>query len=84
MNSKHKKTLLLIYKDPIQGSIPWDLIESMLVAIGCNIISSGGSAITIEKNSLRLNVDRPHPVRDSLRYRVKRVREFVMKLEVKP
>ena len=37
----------MIYKDPIQGSIPWDLIESMLVAIGCNIISSGGSAITI-------------------------------------
>lgn len=84
MNSKQKKTLLLIYKDPIQGSIPWDLIESMLVAIGCNIISSGGSAITIEKNSLRLNVHRPHPVRDSLRYRVKSVREFLMKLEVKP
>ena len=84
MNSKHKKTLLLIYKDPIQGSIPCDLIESMLVAIGCNIISSGGSAITIEKNSLRLNVHRPHPVRDSLRYRVKSVREFLMKLEVKP
>ena len=84
MNSKHKKTFLLIFKDPIQGSIPWDHIESMLVAIGSNIISSGGSAITVEKNSFRLNVHRPHPSRDSLRYRVKSVREFLIKLEIKP
>lgn len=84
MNSKHKKTFLLIFKDPIQASIPWVHIESMLVAIGFNIISSGGSAITVEKNSFRLNVHRPHPSRDSLRYRVKSVREFLIKLEIEP
>ena len=84
VNSKHKKTLLLIYKDPLQGSIPWDQIESFLIAIGCTVVSSGGSAITIEMNSIRLNVHRPHPNRDSLRYRVKSLRDFLDKLEIKP
>jgi hypothetical protein len=76
--------LLCIYDD---GSIIQKymlaLIE-MLVALDCHVIGSGGSAITIERNRLGLNINRPHPSRDSLKYRIKAVREFLMKLEIKP
>ena len=83
MNSKHKKTFEALFTDPVNGAIPWDKVESMLVSIGCQIISSGGSAITIELNGEILSIHRPHPSRDSLRYRIKLVREFLIKLEIK-
>ena len=84
MNSKHKKTLVIVFTDPVNSSIPWGKVESMFVAIGCQIISSGGSAITIELNGEVLVIHRPHPSRDSLKYRIKLVREFLRKLEIKP
>jgi hypothetical protein len=84
MNSKHKSTLLAIFSNLVNGAIPWDKVESLLVAVGCQIVSSGGSAITVELNGEILNVHRPHPSRDSLRYRIKVVREFLTKLEMSP
>lgn len=84
MNSRHKKVFIAVFADPINGSIAWDKVEALLVALGCQVIGFGGSAITIERNGLRLNIHRPHPSRDSLRYRIKAVREFLIKLEIKP
>jgi len=84
MNSRHKKVFIAIFADPVNGSIAWDKVEGLLVALDCQVIGSGGSAITIERNGLRLNIHRPHPSRDSLKYRIKAVREFLMKLEIKP
>lgn len=75
---------IAVFADPINGSIAWDKVEALLVALGCQVIGFGGSAITIERNGLRLNIHRPHPSRDSLRYRIKAVREFLIKLEIKP
>ena len=76
--------LFAVFADPINGSIAWDKVEALLVALDCRVIGSGGSAITIERNGLRLNIHRPHPSCDSLKYRIKAVREFLMKLEIKP
>lgn len=84
MNSKHKATYIAIFSNPVNGAIPWDKVESMLASIGCEIIGSGGSTITIELNGEILSIHRPHPSRDCLRYRVKLVREFLNKLEIKP
>ena len=33
MNSKQEKTLAEIFKNPIQANIPWNDIESLLVAL---------------------------------------------------
>lgn len=84
MNSKHKATYLTIFANPINGAIPWDKVEALLIGIGCRIIGSGGSNITIELNGEILNIHRPYPSRDSLRYRIKLTREFLTKLEIKP
>ena len=34
MNSKQKKTLAAIFKEPVSATIEWSAIESLLVAVG--------------------------------------------------
>jgi len=84
MNSKHRKTLEAIFSDPVNGSLPWDRIEVLLVTIGCNVVEGSGSSVMFEKDGRRAYFHRPHPRRDALIYRVKAVREFLLKLEIKP
>lgn len=84
VNSKHRKTLETIFSDPIGGNLPWDRIESLLVAIGCNVVEGSGSSVTFEKDGRRAYFHRPHPQREALIYRVKAAREFLMKLEITP
>ena len=84
MNSKHRETLEAIFSDPVNGSLPWDRIEVLLVTIGCNVVEGSGSSVMFEKDGRRAYFHRPHPRRDALIYRVKAVREFLLKLEIKP
>lgn len=84
MNSRHRKTLETLFADPVNGSLPWDRIEALLVSIGCNVTEGSGSSVTFEKDGRRAYFHRPHPQREALRYRVKAVREFLAKLEITP
>ncbi len=84
MNSRHRKTLEAIFSDPISGSLPWQRIEALLVAVGCKVVEGSGSSVTFEKDCKRAYFLRPHPQREALRYRVRAVREFLMKLEITP
>ncbi len=84
MNSKHTKTLEIILIDPVNGNIEWSRIESLLVAIGCQVIEGSGSSVTFEKDGKKATFHRPHPQKEALKYRVKAVREFLMKLGVAP
>lgn len=84
MNSKHRKTLEIVFSDPISGNLPWDRIEALLVVIGCNVVEGSGSSVTFEKDGRRAYFHRPHPQREALIYRVKAAREFLMKLEITP
>ncbi|MDP1951227.1 MAG: type II toxin-antitoxin system HicA family toxin [Nitrosomonas sp.] len=84
MNSKHRKTLEVIFFDPVNGNLPWGRIEALLVSIGCNVVEGSESLVTFEKDGRRAYFHRPHPQREALIYRVKAVREFLIKLEIKP
>ena len=84
MNNKHRKTLEAVFSDPINGSLPWDRIEALLVAVGCNVVEGSGSSVTFEKDGRRAYFHCPHPQREALIYRVKAAREFLIKLEIKP
>jgi hypothetical protein len=82
MNSKHQKTINIIFNDPVNGNIEWSRIESLLVAIGCQAIEGSGSSVTFEKDGKKAYFHRPHPQKEALKYRVKAVREFLTKLGV--
>ena len=57
-------------------------IEALLIALGCQVIEGSGSSVTFEKAGVRAYFHRPHPNKESLRYRVKDTREFLKKIGV--
>lgn len=48
MNSKHAKTLALVFKDPVPGTVEWASIEGMLLAAGARLIEGRGSRVRFE------------------------------------
>ena len=44
MNSKQRKALEALFSEPVNGSIEWARIESLLVALGCRRIEGAGQA----------------------------------------
>lgn len=84
MNSKHRQTLQAVFSDPISGNIDWRRIESLLVALGCEVMEGRGSRVTFVKGELKASFHRPHPGKEALKYRVIAVRDFLELLGVKP
>ena len=80
MNSKHRKTLVALMAEPINGNIDWARIEGLLLALGCRVIEGPGSAVTFEHQGRKANFHRPHPGKEALRYRVRAVREYLEKI----
>ncbi|MHB8092905.1 MAG: type II toxin-antitoxin system HicA family toxin [Syntrophales bacterium] len=83
MTGKHRKTLEAIFANPVNGNIAWSRIEALLVAVGCTVVEGSGSSVTFEKNGKRAYFHRPHPQKDSLRYRVTDARNFLESIGVK-
>lgn len=84
MNSKHRKTLAVIFSEPTPGGLHWARIEALLVAVGCRVMEGRSSSVTFEKDGRRAYFHRPHPGKDTLVYRVRAVREFLYKLGITP
>ncbi len=84
MNSRQKKTLKAVFDKPIKSNLPWLDIESLLVAIGCEIVEGSGSAVRFTKNGNVAWFHRPHPQKEAKPYQVKDARQFLEKLGIKP
>lgn len=84
MNGKHRKTLEAIFSNPVNGAIPCSKVEGLLIALGCRVIEGVGSSITVEKDGIRAYFHRPHPEKESLRYRIKDARDFLTKIGIQP
>jgi hypothetical protein len=80
MNNKHRKTLADLWREPVNGNIEWARIEALMLAMGCSVVEGAGSAVTFEHQGRKACFHRPHPGKESLRYRVKAVREFLQKI----
>ena len=84
MNSKHRKTLISVFSDPVPRSLEWRRIETLLLAVGCELIEGQGSRIAFKRGDLRADFHRPHPGKEAKPYQVRAAREFLKKLEVTP
>jgi len=84
MNSKHRKTLISVFSDPVPRSLEWRRIEILLLAVGCELIEGQGSRIAFKRGDLRADFHRPHPGKEAKPYQVRAAREFLKKLEVTP
>ena len=77
MNTKHKKTIELIYKNPIQSNILWADIMGLLSALGAEITEGSGSRVRIKLNGVRAVFHRPHPQKTTDKGAVNSVRRFL-------
>ena len=84
VKAKNKKTLIMIFTEPVNGNLEWGKIEALFLSLGCRIIEGKGSSVTFEKNHIRAYFHRPHPKKAALRYRVKDARIFLERIGVKP
>jgi hypothetical protein len=78
MNSKHRKTLEIIFTDPVNGNLEWRKIEALFLALGAVRTEQAGSAVSFVLNDVRVDFHRPHPEKEALRYRVKDARAFLI------
>lgn len=61
MDSRRRKTIESIFKDPVSTNVVWRYIDSLLNALGCEIIEGIGSRVRLALNGVRAVFDRPHP-----------------------
>ncbi|MDO9417269.1 type II toxin-antitoxin system HicA family toxin [Pararhizobium sp.] len=84
MNTKHRKTLLAVFKEPVSGSVSWNDIESLLVAAGCSVVEGSGSRVRFVFSDEVESFHRPHPAKEAKRYQVRAARDFLIRIGVKP
>lgn len=84
MNSKHRKTLALVFKSPATGTIEWVSVERLLIAAGARLIEGSGSRVRFEKDGVIATFHRPHPAKEAKRYQVRDAREFLIQIGVTP
>ena len=77
MNSKQKKTLELVHRNPIQADVLWDDIEKLLVALGAKLSEGSGSRLRVKLNGVRAVFHRPHPQKTTDKGAVISVRRFL-------
>jgi hypothetical protein len=77
MNSKHKKTIELVFKNPVQANISWTDIEGLLVALGGELSGGSGSRIRVKLNGVRAVFHRPHPEKTTDKGAINSVRRFL-------
>ncbi len=84
MNSRQKKTLAAVFADPVSGTVAWADIESLLIAVGCEVIEGNGSRVRFNFGGEIASFHRPHPTKEAKRYQVKDARRFLTQIGVEP
>ena len=84
MNSKHRRALEVIFRDPVSGTVPWDDIEALLIAAGAEVIEGRGSRVRFAHGTEIATFHRPHPAKEAKRYQVRDARDFLERIGVTP
>ena len=84
VNSKQRKTLIAVFRDPVPGTLEWAAIESLLLAVGCELVEGNGSRVRFVFEGRVASFHRPHPEKEAKRYQVRDARQFLIEIGVKP
>jgi hypothetical protein len=77
MQSKHRKTLELIFNRPVSGTIRWSDIEALLAALGAAIVEAEGSRVRVFLFGEIRVFHRPHPSPNTDKGAVTTVRKWL-------
>lgn len=84
MNSKHRRTLLAVFAEPVSGAIRWADIEALFKAAGCAVIEGSGSRVRFNLRGETETFHRPHPAKEAKRYQVRAARAYLSRLGIAP
>ena len=84
MNNKHRKILAAIFGIPTPKNLVWADIETLLIAVGCQVIEDGDSRVGFKKDTMRVDFHRPHPGKEAKSYQIRDARQFLEIIGVKP
>ena len=84
MNNRQRKTLVAIFLNPTLKNLVWRDIESLLIALGCELIEGEGSRVAFLRDGQKMDFHRPHPGKEAKPYQVRDARNFLIKLGVTP
>ncbi|WP_199245521.1 type II toxin-antitoxin system HicA family toxin [[Phormidium] sp. ETS-05] len=84
LNNKQRKTLELIFTDPIPANINWQDIEGLFTALGGTIEQGKGSRIRVLLNDVAATFHSPHPQKETEKGAVKSVRKFLQTAGIEP
>jgi len=77
MNSKQRRTLIMIFEDPPRSDLPWSDIENLFTALGGEVSEGNGSRVRVKLNGIFAVFHRPHPERVTDKGALKSVRRFL-------
>jgi len=83
LSSKHRKTLELIFDNPVRSDVDWQKIERLLMALGAEISEGRGSRVRIYLDGVRAVFHRPHPQSETDKGALKSIRRFLSEAGVK-
>jgi hypothetical protein len=49
MNSRHRKTLAAVFREPVSAGIAWSDVEALFLSLGCEIVEGNGSRVRFDK-----------------------------------
>ena len=84
MKRRHRRTLEVVFRDPVPGSLQWAALEGLLIATGARVIEGRGSRVRFVKDGEVETFHRPHPSKEAKRYQVRAARGFLRRIGVTP
>jgi predicted RNA binding protein YcfA (HicA-like mRNA interferase family) len=84
LRSKHLRTLLAIFRNPIPKNLTWDEIEGLLLALGAELSAGKGSRVRVYLNKRRAIFHRPHPEKEVDRGALRSLRRFLSEADIDP
>ena len=84
VHSGHRRTLQLIFEDPVRPDVPWRDIERLLEALGGELTEGRGSRVRVALAGVRAVFHRPHPTRVTDRGALRAVRRFLREAGFEP
>ena len=84
MNSSQRKTLRIVFSEPVPAALAWSSIESFFRAVGAKVIEGKGSRVRFELRGVLATFHRPHPQKEAKPYQVRDARRFLEQAGVRP
>ncbi|MFS2123380.1 type II toxin-antitoxin system HicA family toxin [Pseudomonas sp. Pseusp97] len=82
MQSRHRKTLAMIFRSPTSASIVFADIEALVLHLGGTVDEREGSRVKLVLHGQTWRCHRPHPGKEAKRYQVEEAREFLRRAGV--